>query len=75
MKKYHILSLCIPRNTISLLNYTVSDIHNFSVAYYMKHYPTKCKEMLINFLYNDNFILTPVVIADNTIECVLSIRS
>ena len=60
----------IPRNSISLLNYTVSDIHNFSVAHNMKLNPIKCKEMLINFLRNDNFLLRPIVIADNTVECV-----
>ena len=49
---------------------TVSDIHNFSVAHNMKLNPTKCKEMLINILHNDNLVLRTIIIAHNTIECV-----
>ena len=33
----------IPRNSISLLNYVVSDIHNFAGTYDMKLNPAKCK--------------------------------
>lgn len=36
----------------------------------MKRNPTKCKEMLIKFLHNDNFLLRSIVIPDNTIECI-----
>ena len=38
----------LPRNSISLLNSTVSDIHNFSMDQNMRINPIKFKEMLIN---------------------------
>jgi hypothetical protein len=36
----------IPRNSISLLNFAVSEIHEFSNDHNMKLNPKKCKEML-----------------------------
>ena len=41
----------IPRNSISVLNNVAADIHNFAMEHNIKLNPTKCKEMLINFLY------------------------
>ena len=52
----------IPRNSISLLNYAASDIHNFAMNHNMKLNPIKCKEMLINFLHISNFLLHPIEI-------------
>ena len=40
----------------------------------MKLNPTKCKEMLINFMNNRNFILNPIVIGGNSIERVLTYK-
>ena len=34
----------------------------------MKLNPSKCKEMLINFLTNHNFIVNPIIIGGNLIE-------
>ncbi|CAB3993699.1 Hypothetical predicted protein, partial [Paramuricea clavata] len=50
----------IPRNSISLLNFAVSDIHEFANEHNMKLNPKKCKEMLTNFLHNPNFLLRPI---------------
>ena len=40
----------------------------------MKLNPTKCKEMLINFMSNHNFIVNPIVIGSNTIERVMTYK-
>ena len=58
----------LPRNGISLLNVAVNDIHKFSKERHMKLNPKKCKEMLINFMQNDNFITRPIVLDYNIVE-------
>ncbi|CAB4008778.1 Hypothetical predicted protein [Paramuricea clavata] len=65
----------IPRNSISLLNFAVSDIHEFANEHNMKLNPKKCKEMLINFLHNPNFLLRPIQIGNNIIERVTTYKS
>ncbi len=34
----------------------------------MKLNPTKCKEMLVNFLCNPNFLITPIQIGSHVVE-------
>ena len=58
----------LPKNSISLPNSTVSDIHNFSVNHNMRLNPIKCKEILINFMLYPNFTLRPLVVDNNGIE-------
>ena len=41
----------------------------------MKLNPTKFKEMLINFMSNHNFIVSPIVIGSNRIERVMTYKS
>ena len=60
----------IPRNSISLLNFAANDIHRFSVDHRMRLNLVKCKDMLINFMHNHNFILNSIVLGNNTIETV-----
>ena len=60
----------IPRNSISLLNFAANDIHRFSVDHRMKLNLVKCKDILINFMHNHNFILNSIVLGNNTIETV-----
>ncbi|KAL9961061.1 hypothetical protein ACROYT_G029941 [Oculina patagonica] len=60
----------IPRNSVSLLNFVASDIHNFAETHNMRLNPAKCKEMRINFLHNTNCLINPIVLGDNVIECV-----
>ena len=60
----------LPRNSISLLNSVVTDIHKFSLDHNMRLNPLKCKEMLINFMRFPNFTLTPLVVGNNVIDCV-----
>ena len=40
----------------------------------MKLNPKKCKEMLINFMQNDNFTIRPIVLGNNTVECVTTYK-
>ena len=58
----------LPRNSISLLNSIVSDIHKFSMDPNMSLNSIKCKEMLINFMSYPNFTLRPLVVGNNCIE-------
>ena len=58
----------IPRNSISVLNNAVADIHNFAMEHNMKLNPTKSKEMLINFLRSSNFLIRPLQIGSHVIE-------
>ena len=58
----------LPRNSISLLNSIVSDIHKFSMDPNMSLNSIKCKEMLINFMLYPNFTLRPLVVGNNCIE-------
>ena len=64
----------LPRNGISLLNVAVNDIHRFSIEHNMKLNPKKCKEMLIDFMQNDNFTTTPIVLGNNTVERVTAYK-
>ena len=57
----------LPKNSISLLNSAVSDIHNFSVDHNMRLNPIKCKKMLINFMSYPNFTRRPLVVGNNGI--------
>ena len=58
----------LPRNSISLLNSIVSDIHKFSIDSNMRLNPIKCKEMLINSMLYPNFTLRPLVVGNNCKE-------
>ena len=60
----------LPRNSISLLNLALPDIHNFSMDHNMGLNPIKCKEMLINLMLYPNFTLRSLVVGSNAIECV-----
>ena len=64
----------LPRNCTSLLNVAVNDIRKFSIEQNMKLNPKKCKEMLINFMQNDNFTIRPIVLGNNIVECVTTYR-
>ena len=58
----------IPRNSTSLLSFAANNIHRFSVDHRMKLNLVKCKDTLINFMHNHNFILNSIVLGNNTIE-------
>jgi hypothetical protein len=54
----------LPRNSISLLNYVVMDIHEFASSHNMKLNPRKCKEMFINFMHNHNILVNPIIMGN-----------
>ena len=58
----------LPRNSICLLNSAVSDIYYFAMDHNMRINPSKCKEMLINFMHYSNFSLSPIIIGNKVIE-------
>ena len=58
----------IPRNSISYLNNTVDELHQFSINQNMSLNPLKCKEMVINFMNNNNSIMKPFVLGGNVVE-------
>ena len=64
----------IPRNSISYLNHTVDELHQFSVNHNMSLNPLKCKEMVINFLNNNDSIMRPFVIGSNVVERVTNYK-
>ena len=64
----------LPRNSISLLNVAVSSINNFAVTHSMKLNPGKCKEMVVNFMKNPNFLLGPFVVGSTMIQRVTSYK-
>ena len=43
-------------------DFATNDIYVFSEDHRMKLNPKRCKEMLINFMSNPNFIANPIVI-------------
>ena len=64
----------IPRNSISYLNHTVDELHQFSVNHNMSLNPLKCKEFVINFMNNNNSIMMPFVIGSNGVERVTNYK-
>ena len=58
----------LPRNSISLLNSIVSDVHNFSMDHNTRLNPIECKEMFITFMLYPNFTLRPLVVGSKAIE-------
>jgi hypothetical protein len=62
-------------NSISYLNNTVDKLHQFSVNHNMSLYPLKCKEMVINFVMNnDHSIMRPFLIGSNLVERVTNYK-
>ena len=60
----------LPRNSISLLNHVVTDIHDFASSHNIKLNPDKCKEMFINFMHDHNILVNPIIMENKEIECV-----
>ncbi len=56
----------LPRNSISLLNYVVTDIHEFASSHNMKLNPGTC----FNFMHDHNILVNPIIMENKEIECV-----
>ena len=52
----------IPRNSISILDLVVREIHDYCIEHKMKLNPKKCKEMYINFMTNSVTSLRPICV-------------
>lgn len=50
----------IPRNPISYLNNTVEELYQFPINQNITLNPLKCKEVVINFVNNNNSIMNPL---------------
>ena len=58
----------IPRNSISILDLVVHEIHDYCVEHKMKLNPKKCKEMYINFMRNSVTSLRPICVGYKEVE-------
>ena len=54
------VSEILPRNSISLLDFAVRDIHDYCTEHKMKLNPKKYKEMVFNFMKNLNTVTRPL---------------
>lgn len=50
----------MPRNSVSSLDFATNDIYAFSEQHRIKLNPIKCKEVIVNFMTNHNFIINPI---------------
>ena len=58
----------IPRNSISILDLVVREIHDYCIEHKMKLNPKKCKEMYIDFMKNSVTALRPISIGYMEVE-------
>ena len=58
----------LPRNGCSLFNVVTNGIYNFSSDHNMSLNLKKCKEMLVNFMHNHNFLLSPIIFGNNVVD-------
>ena len=63
----------IPRNSISYLNNTVDELHQFSINQNTSLNPLKCKNMVNNFM-NNNSIMKSLVLGGNVVEKVTNYK-
>ena len=68
------VSEILPRNSISLLDFAVRDIHDYCTEHKMKLNPKKCKEMVFNFMKNPNTVTRPLHIENSEVERVFTYK-
>ena len=64
----------VPRNSPSLLNHIVEDIHSFAVNNNMMLNPRKCKTMTVDFLRYNCCVPQPITVGGSQIEQVSSFK-
>ena len=69
------VSEILPRNSISLLDFAVRDIHDYCTEHKMKLKPKKCKEMVFNFMKNLITVTRPLHIENPEVERVSTSRT
>ena len=58
----------IPRNSISVLDIVVREIHDYCIEHKMKLNPKKCKEMYVDFMKNSITTLRPISTGNKEVE-------
>ena len=58
----------IPRNSISMLDVVVREIHDYCIEHRMKLNPKKCKEMYVNFMKNSITAMRPITVGNQEVE-------
>ena len=64
----------VPRNSPSLLNVVVDDIHAFAVNNNMRLNPRNCKSMTVDFLHYNSCVPRPVAVGGSDIEQVSTFK-
>ena len=64
----------VPRNSPSLLNVAVDDIHAFAVNNNMRLNPRKCKSMTVDCLHYNSCIPRPIAVSESDIEQVSTFK-
>ena len=64
----------VPRNSPSLLNVVVDDIHAFAVNNSMRLNPRKCKSMTVDFLHYNCCLPRPIAVGGSNIEQVSTFK-
>ena len=58
----------IPRNSISMLDVVVREIHDYCIEHKMKLNPKKCKEMYVDFMKNSITAMRPISVGNQEVE-------
>ena len=58
----------IPRNSVSVLDIVVREIHDYCIEHKMELNPKKCKEMYVDFMKNSITTLQPISIGNKEVE-------
>ena len=64
----------IPRNSLSMLDIVVRDIHEYCISHKMRLNPKKCKEMVINFIANPSIVIRPTCTENQAVETVTTCK-
>ena len=64
----------VPRNSPSLLNVVVDDIHAFAVNNNMRLNPRKCKTLTVDFLHYNSCVPRPMAVDGSDIEQVSTFK-
>ena len=64
----------IPRNSFSMLDAVVREIHDYWIEHKMKLNPKKCKEMYVNFMKNSITAMRPIRVGNQGVEWVGSYK-
>ena len=58
----------IPRNSTSMLDVVVREIHDYCIEHKMELNPQKCKEMYVNFMKNSITAMRPISIGNQNVQ-------